>query len=57
MRKAFYTTPVTNVAEMETLGNILQVSGDIGTSDRNDVKLRDEIFEEEFRNSRSIWEL
>ena len=37
MKKAFYTTPVTNVMEVETTGNILSGSDRLGTGDRNDV--------------------
>ena len=37
MKKAFYTTPVTNVMEVETTGNILESSNRLGTGDRNNV--------------------
>ena len=49
MKKAFYTTPVTNVMEVETTGNILESSNRLGTGDRNNVGIQDDIFNGEFQ--------
>lgn len=40
MKKAFYTTPATNVMKVETTGNILQSSNRLGTGDRNNVGMQ-----------------
>ena len=40
MKKAFYTTPVTNVMKVETTGNILESSNRLGTGDRNNVGMQ-----------------
>ena len=48
MKKAFYTTPVTNVMKVETTGNILESSNRLGTGDRNNVGMQDDIFNGEF---------
>ena len=44
MKKAFYTTPATNVMEVETTGNILESSNRLGTGARNNVGMQDDIF-------------
>lgn len=56
MKKAFYTTPVTNVMEVETTGNILESSNHLGTGDRNNVGIQDDIFNGEFRSNQNIWD-
>lgn len=58
MKKAFYTTPATNVMEVETTGNILQSSANdgLGTGDRNNIGMQDDIFDGEFRSNRNIWD-
>lgn len=56
MKKAFYTTPVTNVMKVETTGNILESSNRLGTGDRNDVGMQDDIFNGEFRSNQNIWD-
>lgn len=57
MKKAFYTTPATNVVEVETTGNILSGSDRLGTGDRNNVGIQDDIFNGEFRSNQNIWNL
>lgn len=56
MKKAFYTTPVTNVMKVETTGNILESSNRLGTGDRNNVEMQDDIFNGEFRSNQNIWD-
>lgn len=56
MKKAFYTTPVTNVMEVETTGNILSGSNRLDTGDRNNVGMQDDIFNGEFRSNQNIWD-
>lgn len=56
MKKAFYTTPATNVMKVETTGNILQSSDRLGTGDRSDVGMQDDIFNGEFRSNQNIWD-
>ena len=56
MKKAFYTTPVTNVMEVETTGNILSGSDRLGTGDRNNVGMQDDLFNGEFRSNQNIWD-
>lgn len=54
MKKAFYTTPV--VMKVETTGNILESSNRLGTGDRNNVGMQDDIFNGEFRSNQNIWD-
>ena len=43
MKKNIYTTPVVGIVKL-------------GTGDRNDIEIKDEIFEGEFRSNRNHWE-
>ena len=56
MKKAFYTTPATNVMEVETTGNILQSSDRLGTGDRNNAGMQDDIFNGESRSNQNSWD-
>ena len=56
MKKAFYTTPVTNVMEVETTGNILSRSDLMYTGERKNVGMQDDIFNGEFRSNQNIWD-
>lgn len=46
MKKNIYTTPVVGIVKLDTTGII--ATSTLGTGDRNDIEIKDEIFEGEF---------
>ena len=54
MKKNIYTTPVVGIVKLDTTGII--ATSKLGTGDRNDIEIKDEIFEGEFRSNRNHWE-
>ena len=54
MKKNIYTTPVVGIVKLDTTGIIATAA--LGTGDRNDIEIKDEIFEGEFRSNRNHWE-
>ena len=54
MKKNIYTTPVVGIVKLDTTGII--ATSTLGTGDRNDIEIKDEIFEGEFRSNRNHWE-
>ena len=43
MKKNIYTTPVVGIVKLDTTGII--ATSTLGTGDRNDIEIKDEIFE------------
>ena len=54
MKKNIYTTPVVGIVKLDTTGII--ATSTLGTGDRNDIEIKDEILEGEFRSNRNHWE-
>lgn len=54
MKKNIYTTSVVGIVKLDTTGII--ATSTLGTGDRNDIEIKDEIFEGEFRSNRNHWE-
>ena len=54
MKKNIYTTPVVGIVKLDTTGII--ATSTLGTGDRNDNEIKEEIFEGEFRNKQNHWE-
>ena len=54
MKKNIYTTPVVGIVKLDTTGII--ATSTLGTGDRNDFEIKDDIFVGEFRYNRYHWE-
>ena len=54
MKKNIYTTPVVEIVKLDTTGIIATSS--LGTGNINNIEMKDEIFEGEFRSKRNHWE-
>lgn len=54
MKKNIYTTPVVEIVKLDTTGIIATFI--LGSGNINNIEMKDEIFEGEFRSNRNHWE-